>query len=287
MLAEAATATNTDRSSIIGAIQRAASATGTDFDYLLGTAMRESGLKPGAKAASSSATGLYQFVDQTWLGMVKNYGAKYGLGSYAASIRQGSDGRYHADNSTDRTAILALRKDPQISALMEGEYAQSTRTTLEDNLGRDVCGGELYAAHFLGPDAACKLIRMSENQPGASAAHAFPAAADSNRSVFFHSNGTAKTVREVYDWAMKQPGGTTTVSSSAPAATTTPAEGPTIDAGTVIGSGDTDALLASFMSYRPSHGFFSTDSGDEASAATPISPFMMSPGVIDTLQAMN
>jgi soluble lytic murein transglycosylase-like protein len=70
MLAEAANATNTDRSAVIGAIQRAASATGADFNYLLGTAMRESSLKPGAKASSSSATGLYQFVDQTWLGRV-------------------------------------------------------------------------------------------------------------------------------------------------------------------------------------------------------------------------
>jgi hypothetical protein len=285
MLAEAATATNTDRSAVIGAIQRAATATGADFNYLLGTAMRESSLKPGAKAASSSATGLYQFVDQTWLGMVKTYGAKYGLGSYAQSIRQGSDGRYHADNSTDRSAILALRKDPQIAALMEGEYAQSTRATLSGHLGRDVCGGELYAAHFLGPDAACKLIRMSENQPGASAAHAFPAAADSNRGVFFHSNGTAKTVREVYDWAMKQPGGKNAVASSTVAAAS--ALGPVVapDAG----DGDTDALLASFTSYRPSHGFFATDSesGDDTSMTTPSMALAMSPGILDALQAMN
>ncbi|HWD26036.1 MAG TPA: hypothetical protein VG387_02630 [Rhizomicrobium sp.] len=285
MLAEAANATNTERSAVIGAIQRAASATGADFNYLLGTAMRESSLKPGAKASSSSAAGLYQFVDQTWLGMVKNYGAKYGLSSYAHSIRQGSDGRYHADNSADRSAILALRKDPQIAALMEGEYAQSTRATLQGHLGRDVCGGELYAAHFLGPDAACRLIRMSENQPDASAAHAFPAAADSNRSVFFHSNGTAKTVREVYDWAMKQPGGKNAVASSTVSAASE--TGPVVRPAT--GGDDSETLLASFAAYRPSHGFFSTDSDDNdvTSMSTPSMAFAMSPGILDALQAMN
>src|ERR1700761_2532984 len=116
MQAEAAAATS-DRSAVLGALQRASQATGADFNYLLGTAMRESSLKPQAQAGSSSAAGLFQFVEQTWLGVVKNYGAKHGLGSYAAQIAQGPDGRYHAANSADRAAILALRKDPQVASL--------------------------------------------------------------------------------------------------------------------------------------------------------------------------
>ena len=75
----------------------------------------------------------------------------------------------------------------------------------KSSLGRGVCNGELYAAHFLGPEAACKLIRMSENQPAASAASAFPAAASANKSVFYKTDGTPKSVRDVYDWALKQP----------------------------------------------------------------------------------
>ena len=285
MQAEAATAT-TDRAHVLSAIQRASQATGADFNYLLGTAMRESGLKPTAQAGTSSAAGLFQFVDQTWLGMVKNYGAKYGLGSYANQITQGSDGRYHTSSSADRSAILALRKDPQVAALMEGEYAQATRATLQTSLGRDVCGGELYAAHFLGPDAACRLIRMNGEQPDASAANAFPAAADANRNVFYHRNGTPKSVREVYDWALQQPNGASALDAAPVKSVSTPAPATVIDSG--FGAGpNTDSLLASFATWRPSHGFFSGTKSTEPDSDTPAAPFLLTPGIVDVLSSMS
>lgn len=205
MLAEATTAAQSTHSEVLAALRQASAATGSDFDYLLGTAMRESSLKPHAKSNSSSAAGLFQFVSQTWLGMIKQYGAKHGLGSYANAIEKGTDGRYHADNQSDRQAILALRNDPRVSALMAGEYANQTKNQLESRLGRDVCGGELYAAHFLGPGAACRLIELNGSNPAASAAACFPAAANANRSVFFHHDGTAKSVGEVYNWTLQQP----------------------------------------------------------------------------------
>ncbi|MCP5411173.1 MAG: lytic transglycosylase domain-containing protein [Alphaproteobacteria bacterium] len=194
-----------ERSAVVAALKHAAAATGSDFHYLLGTAMRESSLKPGAKSAHSSATGLFQFIEQTWLGLVKTHGAQYGLASYADAINRGADGRYHCDPGL-RASVLALRKDPQTSALMAGEMAKDTQKQLSGELGRDVCGGELYAAHFLGPEAACRLIRLNEQDPSASAAAQFPQAAGSNRSVFFHHDGSPKSVRDVYNWAMRQPG---------------------------------------------------------------------------------
>lgn len=206
MLAEATNATST-RADVLAALKQASAATGTDFNYLLDTATRESGLKCDAKAGTSSACGLFQFVEQTWLGLVKQHGAQYGLGSYAKQISQTSGGRYHVDNAADRSAILSLRNNPQIASLMEGEYANQCRSRLADALGRNVCDGELYVAHFLGTGAATKLIRMNQSQPNANAAAAFPAAADANQSVFYRANGSPKTVREVYDWAMKQPSG--------------------------------------------------------------------------------
>jgi hypothetical protein len=213
MLAEAATVT-ANRTDVLAAIKQASVATGSDFNYLLDTAMRESSLKPQAKSDTSSASGLFQFTGQTWLGMVKQHGAKYGLGSYAGAISQDSDGRYHVDNASDRQAILALRNDPKVASLMEGEYANESKATLESTLGRGVCGGELYAAHFLGPGAACKLIQMNCATPNASAANAFPAAADANKSVFFHADGSAKSVHEVYNWALKQPSGAQALAKS-------------------------------------------------------------------------
>ena len=205
MLAEAATIAQSTRGEVLKALREASAATGSDFNYLLSTAMRESSLKPSAKSNSSSASGLFQFVDQTWLGMVKKYGARHGLAAYANAIDAGPNGHYRANNQATCQSILALRNDPKVCALMAGEYANQTKSQLEARLGRGVCDGELYAAHFLGPGAACQLIELNGTSPSASAAAAFPAAAEANRTVFYNQNGSAKSVREVYDWALKQP----------------------------------------------------------------------------------
>src|ERR1700679_3307160 len=99
---------------VVSALKQAAAATGSDFNYLLGTAMRESSLKPTAQSSTSSAAGLFQFVAYTWLGLVKSHGAKYGLGNMADTISLKGDCRYPAANDAGPQAILALKKDPQI-----------------------------------------------------------------------------------------------------------------------------------------------------------------------------
>ncbi len=203
MLAEAAgTAT---RSDILSALKQASAATGSDFSYLLGTAMRESSLHPDAHSKTSTACGLFQFVEQTWFGLVKQFGAKYGLTSFSNAISMGGDGHFSVDNVGDRHAILAARNDLRIAALMAGEYANLTRSSLEAQLGRPVSNGELYAAHFLGPEGAGRLIRMNTSQPDTCAAVAFPQAAEANRTIFYHTDGSAKSVGEVYRWAVRQP----------------------------------------------------------------------------------
>ncbi len=63
---------------ITGAIRQAAQSTGISFEYLLTTAQIESNLNPSAQASTSSAKGLYQFIDQTWLGTMKQDGAALG-----------------------------------------------------------------------------------------------------------------------------------------------------------------------------------------------------------------
>jgi hypothetical protein len=258
---------SSEKATVVAALQRASAATGSDFHYLLGTAMRESSLKPQAQSSTSSAAGLFQFVEQTWLGVVKEFGAKYGLGSYASAIGRGADGRFHVDNAADRQAILALRNDPQISALMAGEFSQQTKTEMQSTLGRDVCGGELYAAHFLGADAACRLIRMNDSTPEATAASVFPQAAGANKSVFYRANGAAKTVREVYDWALNQP---TVATAQTPAATASATA-------SVSYGPDYSGLLASL--WTPStKGFFSSGEG---------SPFLLTPGVLDILSSFS
>jgi hypothetical protein len=268
---------------VVQALQKAAAATGSDFHYLLGTAMRESSLKPNATSNSSSATGLFQFIDQTWLGLVKEHGAQHGLANFADAITKQADGRYHADANAKQT-ILALRKDPEVCALMAGEYAKSTQGSLRASLGRDVCGGELYAAHFLGPDAAAKLIKLAGSDPATSAAAQFPQAAAANKSVFFHADGSAKSVREVYDWAMRQPGGegTLRVAQAPEAASAAPVTAETART-RIAGAQDAQIqmLMASVMNWQPKHSMFSALFG--ANDATPSSTMSFGPGLLGLL----
>src|SRR5262245_12944985 len=93
------------RGVVEAAIQRASQATGVDFSFLMKTAGRESGMNPAARAGSSSAAGLFQFVEQTWLSTLKQHGAKHGYGRYADLISRGADGRYRVPGDEARKAI--------------------------------------------------------------------------------------------------------------------------------------------------------------------------------------
>jgi hypothetical protein len=80
---------------------------------------------------------------------------------------------------------------------MAGELANDHAAYLRGNVGRDPTSGELYAAHFLGPEGSARLIRAVQANPGAPAASLFPDAAHANRSIFYRA-GRPATVAEVY-----------------------------------------------------------------------------------------
>jgi hypothetical protein len=199
------------RGVVEAAIQRASTATGVDFSFLMRTAGRESGYNPKAKAPTSSAAGLFQFVEQTWLSTLKQHGAKYGYARYAELITKGADGRYRVPGAEARKAVMDLRLDPHAASLMAGELTSDHASYLKGRVGRTPTAGELYAAHFLGPQGSAKLIEAVRSRPGASAASIFPDAASANRSIFYR-DGRAATVSEVYANLTKSGG-------AAPAAT--------------------------------------------------------------------
>ena len=114
------TATDGVAPQITGAIRQAAHSTGISFEYLLTTAHIESNLNPAAQASTSSAKGLYQFIDQTWLATMKQAGAALGYGHYADAIIANGDGHYEVADPAMRAAIMRLRNDPQASAMMAG-----------------------------------------------------------------------------------------------------------------------------------------------------------------------
>jgi hypothetical protein len=183
---------------ITGAIRQASQSTGISFQYLLTTAKIESNFNPAAKASTSSAKGLYQFIDQTWLSTVKQSGAAHGLGQYADAIVQMPDGHYEVPDPGSRAAIMRLRDDPTVSAMMAGAFARSNAAQLAGALGRPATEGELYMAHFLGADGAAKLIGAAARAPQSNAAAMFPQAAAANRGIFFDNAGRARSAGDVY-----------------------------------------------------------------------------------------
>jgi hypothetical protein len=186
------------RQHVAGAIRTAANATGVSFDYLLATAKIESGFNPKAAARTSSARGLFQFIDQTWLGTVKEAGAALGYGAYSAAITRSPSGRYSVSDPATRAAILQLRHDPDISAAMAGVLTRSNGIKLGRAIGRAPTDAELYMAHFMGVGAATRLVTQAERQPHASGAALFPAAAAANRSIFYERSGAPRSVSQVY-----------------------------------------------------------------------------------------
>lgn len=182
---------------VVSAIRQGAERTGAGFDYLLKTAQRESSLEPDAKAKTSSATGLFQFIEQTWLSMVKQEGPKQGLSQYADAISE-SGGRLTVADPSAREKILQLRNDPQVAALMAGALTQKNRDQLAGALGRQPQAGELYMAHVLGARGASDLIKAAASDPNRVAARDFPEAAAANRSIFYDKAGQARSVQEVY-----------------------------------------------------------------------------------------
>src|SRR4051794_20012173 len=196
--ATAAAGIEPSRVRIAGAIKQAASSTGTSFEYLLATAKIESNFNPSASASTSSARGLYQFIDQTWLRTRKEAGAHLGYGEFAGAISKSSSGSYSVSDPAARTAIMKLRDDPAAASSMAAVLTQSNSFKLTGKIGRRPTDAELYMAHFMGVGGAAKLISNAEDSPKASAARLFPNAAAANRPIFYDRSGNARSVSEVY-----------------------------------------------------------------------------------------
>ena len=133
---------------------------GPAFPYLMELASAESSFRVSAKASTSTATGLYQFIESTWAYMLLHHGEKHGLGDFSNEVETYTDalGRPQArfKNPVIRAEALEMRKNPR---------------TRRDN--------------------APRLLRAN---PEKSAVETFPEAAAANASIFYVREG--KTVRD-------------------------------------------------------------------------------------------
>ena len=163
---------------VLNAIQNASAKTGVDFAYLVQQAHAESGFDTHAKAKTSSATGLYQFIESTWMRMVHEHGYKHGISTEGKT----------------RNQILNMRKDPKMAANMAAEFASENQKFLNDHWAKgqkEIGSTELYLAHFLGASGAAGFLNARDENPLQKAAYLFPEAAKANRNVFYEQ-GTGK-----------------------------------------------------------------------------------------------
>ena len=251
-------------SGIQSAIANAARTTGVDFSYLLGQAKLESGLNAAAHAGTSSASGLYQFIDQSWLSVVKKHGAEHGLGWAADAIGQSGNGHLSVADGATRSAILALRNDPATASLMAAASASDNKGALEASLGRSATGTDLYMAHFLGLAGARQFLSSMASNPQASGAALFPAAAHANRGVFYAGDGSARSLSDIYSRFADKLG--TAASGALP--TGTSIEAALADGSTVV-SGAGESADDAVAWAKTTIGQLRTASGNSASLLRP------------------
>ena len=185
---------------ITNAIHKASIKTGVDFSYLMQQAAAESSFDAKAKASTSSASGLYQFIEKTWLNTVKKHGKEHGLEYLTKYI----DDSGNISDKNIKKQILDLRNNPEIASTMAAEFASDNKEMLEKNGVKNIGATELYFAHFLGAKGASKFLLTRQNNPQTSGAEIFPAAAKANKNVFFNKDGNQRSVDDIYQIFQKK-----------------------------------------------------------------------------------
>lgn len=188
----------TKKEGLLGAVAEVSAVVpNADPVYLMALADKESNFAPNARAKASSAAGLYQFTEATWLETIKRVGARYGLEHDADHIRMVS-GRPVVSDPVVLKEILDRRHNPTIAAIMAAEKANYDKERIEQQLGRKLNSTEAYIAHLLGTGAAAQFLKLMKDSPNASAPDAFPKAAPGNKSLFYSKAGEPLSIRQMY-----------------------------------------------------------------------------------------
>lgn len=183
---------------VLQSIAAASERTGISFGYLFNQARTESSFNPSARASTSSASGLFQFTNQTWLATLRAHGAEHGLGWAADAIQKGQGGSYSVADAGLRQQILDLRFDPAAASAMAGEFASDNSDYLSQHLGRAVDNTDLSIAHFFGAGGALKFLTALSQDPEATAAPYFPEAAAANPTIFYAPGGVPRSFSEIH-----------------------------------------------------------------------------------------
>jgi len=153
---------------VMDAIKSAAQESGIDPHLLAAVAWRESRFDPDARSKRSSARGLLQFTEGTWLQAIRDYGARHGVGAYAAAVQTQKSGALAVPDASLRSDILQRRSDPVLSAELAAEAMRLQRAAMQDRLGRSVRSADLYLLHVLGPSGSARFLSAVAQHSNAS-----------------------------------------------------------------------------------------------------------------------
>lgn len=181
-------------------VHRASKGQGADFATILSKAAGESRLDNGAKNPRSTATGAFQFVERTWLDLVRRHGASIGREDLAAAVTV-VDGRPTVRDPGLKKTILDLRKDPNTAAMLTARYAEENRTALRRGTGRDPSQAELAMAHLLGAQGAVKLLTAAADTP---TDQIVAGAVKANPTLFQDATGRVRTAGEARDFLTRK-----------------------------------------------------------------------------------
>lgn len=181
-----------DKQAVINIIKTKAPLFHLDPMLLLAIGNIESGLDPLAKASTSSAAGLFQFIDSTWLNLLLKYGPKWKT----------------TVTGWNKEMIKNLKFDPVVSTLMMGELVHENKVYLATKMpGYEPTNSMLYLAHFFGPSAALRFLTYLKASPDSPACDMFKSEAKANPSVFYKVPSLRlkpKTYEEINQWVNKR-----------------------------------------------------------------------------------
>ncbi len=183
---------------VVALVAREGVQSGMDPRYLVRLAKRESDFDPFAASPSSTAFGLFQFTENTWLCSLKDFGPGIGVQGSTA-IRRDRRGVCETSVPEERSRLLALRSDAILSTRIAAAFSRSNYRFLSLELGRRPSVTELYVLHFFGQDAGLRFLKAYSLRPSVSAFSLAPAAAAANVSIFFTEAGHPRSVSEVFD----------------------------------------------------------------------------------------
>ncbi|MCB9989568.1 MAG: hypothetical protein H6868_09605 [Rhodospirillales bacterium] len=186
-------------SAVQKAVAKAARTTGNSEEFLYRVYARESGLTPDSCNNVNGPCGLAQFQPETFLEFAYKYKGQlpkehkklYDQIKYGKSTHW----KYTVTNPKTKAALLELRNDPEVAAILGGfhmnENFARVKKALPKAIARQLDDTDKYiGGHFLSVGGGSKFLKLLHNPKTAhhAAKDYLPEQAKSNEAIFYYTN---------------------------------------------------------------------------------------------------